>query len=185
MQSQVPLSPERLAELTNPAKPEATLLKDDGTIPNNPTLPLLVYHQVLKLPHDDPASRIEELVNTNKWSGCWRNGIYPYHHYHSTAHEVLLVYRGSATVQLGGEGGLTQKIEAGDVVVIPAGVGHKNLEHTDDFAVVGAYPQGQHWDMCYGKASERPRADKNIAQVPLPTTDPVFGSQGPLLQHWK
>lgn len=174
-----------MGDLTNPVEPEATLLKDDGLIPNNPTLPLLLYREALNLPAADPASQIEALVNANSWTGCWRDGIYTYHHYHSTAHEVLLVYRGSATVQLGGEQGLTQKIAAGDVVLIPAGVGHKNLEHTDDFAVVGAYPQGQHWDMRYGKASERPRADKNIARVGLPKADPVYGAAGPLLRHWK
>jgi uncharacterized protein YjlB len=118
-------------------------------------------------------------------SGTWRNGIYSYHHYHSTAHEVLGCYRGSAKVQFGGESGIVEELSAGDVVIIPAGVGHKNLGASADFAVVGAYPRGQDYDMNYGKPGERPRADENIARVPLPETDPIFGKDGPLLRHWR
>jgi uncharacterized protein YjlB len=69
-------------------------------------------------------------------------------------------------------------------VVIPAGVAHKRLRSTPDFAVVGAYPAGQHPDMCYGKAGELPEAMARVASVPLPETDPVFGPDGPLRQHW-
>lgn len=73
----------------------------------------------------------------------------------------------------------------GDVVVIPAGVAHKNLGASPGFALVGAYPAGQLWDMMYGKPGERPRADENIARVPLPEADPVYGAGGPLLAHWR
>jgi uncharacterized protein YjlB len=162
----------------------ALLLKDDGSIPNNPRLPLLVYQGALNLPSREPASAIECLLASNHWGGCWRNGIYSYHHYHSTAHEALLVYRGSATVQLGGERGITETIKRGDVLIIPAGVGHKNLGQAGSFEIVGAYPAGQDWDICYGKPGERPRADKNIARVPLPKSDPVYGPNGPLIKEW-
>src|SRR5581483_10867523 len=114
----------------------------------------------------------------------WRDGIYTYHHYHSTAHEVLGVFNGSATVQFGGEHGLKQKVNAGDVIIIPAGVAHKNLGASSAFGVVGAYPRGQTWDMNYGRAEERPRADENIVHVALPKRDPVYGSGGPLTEHW-
>jgi uncharacterized protein YjlB len=75
-------------------------------------------------------------------------------------------------------------VSAGDVVVIPAGVAHKNLGASRDFRVVGAYPLGQRWDMCYGEPGERPRADENIARVALPGADPVYGTTGPLIEHW-
>jgi len=163
----------------------ALLLNDDGSIPNNPRLPLLVYQGALNLPSRDPASAIEGLLASNDWGGCWRNGIYSYHHYHSTAHEALLVYRGSATVQLGGECGLIETIKRGDVLIIPAGVGHKNLGQAGGFGVIGAYPVGQQWDICYGKPGERPCADKNISQVPLPKSDPVYGPKGPLMKEWR
>jgi uncharacterized protein YjlB len=159
-------------------------LKDDGTFPNNEKRPLLLYQGALDLPADDPASIIEAVFAANGWVGSWRDGIYSYHHYHSTAHEVLGVYSGSARVQLGGEQGVILSVKRGDVVIIPAGVAHKNLGSTPDFRVVGAYPDGQRWDMNCGKAGERPRADQNIARVPLPQADPVYGSHGPLGEHW-
>jgi uncharacterized protein YjlB len=162
----------------------AVLLKDDGAIPNNPRLPLLIYKDAVELLENDPAGFVEQLLRSHQWGGSWRNGIYSYHHYHSTAHEVLVIYGGSAEVQLGGENGIRESLHSGDVIVIPAGVGHKNLGSSDDFAVVGAYPAGQDWDICYGKPSERPRADKNIERVALPTADPIYGESGPLRQHW-
>jgi uncharacterized protein YjlB len=161
------------------------LLKDDGTIPNNEDLPLLVYEDAIRLPQEDAASIMEEVFSLNRWGKSWRNGVYGYHHYHSTAHEVLGVYSGTADIQLGGAKGITQKVRAGDVLVIPAGVGHKKLNSSHDFAVVGAYPEGQHWDMCYGKPEERPEADQNIARVPLPSTDPVYGAEGQLRTAWQ
>ncbi|HXO96731.1 MAG TPA: hypothetical protein VN857_09120, partial [Chthoniobacterales bacterium] len=75
-------------------------------------------------------------------------------------------------------------VRAGDVIVIPAGVGHKNLGASDDFGVVGAYPGGRHWDLLTGKPGERPKADQNIAALPLPDNDPVYGPDGPLRKIW-
>jgi len=158
-------------------------LRDDGSIPNS-HLPLLHYLKALDLPDTEPAITIEKLFAANRWGRSWRNGIYTFHHYHSTAHEVLAVYAGQASVQLGGETGIKADLNRGDVVLIPAGVAHKNLGHSPDFAVVGAYPEGQTCDMCYGKPDERPEADKNIAAVPLPASDPVYGATGPLFQYW-
>src|SRR5436190_22857705 len=158
-------------------------LHDVGRIPNS-KLPLVIYPKAVKLPARDPASTFEEIFAANGWGSTWRDGIYTYHHYHSTAHEVLGVFSGTATVQLGGEGGIKQKINAGDVLVIPAGVAHKNLGASSDFGVVGAYPPGQDWDMNYGRPQERPVADENIARVALPKLDPVYGAGGPLLEQW-
>ena len=160
-------------------------LKGDGSFPNNERLPLLVYHGALALPQSNPAAIVEDLFESNDWSGCWRNGIYGFHHYHATAHEVLGIYSGSAEVQLGGENGIRLTVRRGDVVIIPAGVAHKSLGAGSDFRVVGAYPLGQSPDMCYGKAGERPRADDHIAGVSLPRMDPVYGIGGPLKAHWK
>ncbi len=163
---------------------EHVLLKDDGRFPNNERLPLLIYRNAIVSSGRDTASVIEKTFLQNGWGGSWRNGIYTKHHYHSTAHEALGVYRGSATVQLGGDGGIKSRIYAGDVVVIPAGVAHKRLDSTSDFMVVGVYPAGQMWDMNYGKAGERPRTDDTIAGVPIPESDPVYGVRGPLKTLW-
>lgn len=170
--------------LRQPPDCKAELIETNGLIPNNSRVPLLLYKQAVALPDDDPASVFEALFGQNSWHGSWRNGIYSFHHYHSTAHEVLGIYRGSATVQLGGDGGLTVELSAGDVVVIPAGVAHKNLGSSPDFGVVGAYPVGQQWDMNYGKDAEHPQVDRNIARVPKPDQDPLYGAQGPLTERW-
>ena len=179
------IAEQKIRDLLNPSQVSAHHLKDDGPIPNNPKLPLLIYQAALNLSEENPASAIENLLASNKWGGSWRNGIYNFHHYHSTAHEVLIFYSGSATVQLGGEKGITQIIRPGDAMIIPAGVGHKNLGSSSDFAIVGAYPKGQAWDMCYGKPGERPKADQNIARVPLPKADPLYGDHGSLMEHWR
>ena len=168
-----------------PCTPAVHALEDTGSIPNNAKCPLLIYRAAFDLPADNPAGVIERLLAKNEWGGTWRNGIYSFHHYHSTAHEVLVCYRGSAMVQLGGEPGILTEVKPGDAIVIPAGTGHKKLESSDDFRVVGGYPRGQDWDMCYGKPEERPHSDRNIAAVPLPKADPVYGEDGPLLSHWK
>jgi len=162
----------------------AHVLAASDTIPNS-RLPLLIYPGGFAMSGADPCGAIEATLRAHGWGGGWRNGIFSYHHYHSTAHEVLIVYGGSARVQFGGEEGIVASVAPGDVVIIPAGVGHKNLGASADFGVVGAYPRGQAWDICYGRARERPRADERIARVPLPSADPVFGREGPLLAHWR
>lgn len=159
--------------------PETHYFKDAGTFPNY--LPVLLYAGGLKL----EAQRIEQHLLAHKWSNSWRNGVYPYHHYHSITHEVLVVYAGSARLHLGGpQVGKTLTLENGDVLVIPAGVAHQCVQAQPEFAVVGAYPHGANWDIQRGHKGERPAADGRIAQVPLPDTDPVHGPSGPLRQLW-
>ena len=114
----------------------------------------------------------------------WRNGIYTFHHYHSTTHEVLGCYEGSANILLGGEEGELLEVSAGDVVLIPAGVGHFNKGSSSDFGVVGAYPRGFDWDMQYGRPGERPKVLENIAAVPIPPMDPVAGEMDGLKKFW-
>ncbi|MDT0686451.1 cupin domain-containing protein [Autumnicola psychrophila] len=157
-------------------KPEKYFFKDDGSIPNN-KLPLLLYKNAFSERGGSGAEWLEHHFLENNWRNSWRNGVFSYHHYHSNTHEVLGVYSGSALLQLGGEKGEKLEVTAGDIIVIPAGVGHKNLGG-EDFHIVGAYPDGMEHDMNYGKESERPKADENIAEVPLPGTDPLLGKEG-------
>ena len=147
-------------------------------------MPLLVYPGALHGDWADLAPEFERLFLRNSWAGTWRNGIYSCHHYHSTAHEVLGICGGSGLVLLGGESGVAVRAQPGDCMVIPAGVAHKLLEKTASFLVVGAYPAGQSYDICYGRPGERPAADRRIRQVPLPALDPVGGEKGPLLELW-
>ncbi len=175
---------EHFAEVQKGAEVASYTLEDDGTFPNNATLPLVVYRGAFYLPDTDPAAVIEMVFSAHQWGRSWRNGIFRFHHYHSTAHEVLGVYRGSARVQFGGENGVVITASHGDVLILPAGVAHKNLRASRDFGVVGSYPKGQDFDMNYGQPGERPQADDNIARVPLPVEDPVYGPEGPLGQYW-
>jgi uncharacterized protein YjlB len=158
-------------------------LADDGTFPNS-HLPLLVYPKRMVPASSDLAAFFEACFTGNGWPAAWRNGIYGFHHYHSTAHEVLGICRGRAQVQVGGASGEILTVSAGDAVVIPAGVAHKNLGASGDFLVVGAYPRGQSWDMKDGSPGERPRADDNIRKVTQPAADPVMGADGPLPHSW-
>lgn len=164
-------------------EPETFFFKDDGEIPNN-KFPLLLYRNAFSERNEKGAAWLEQIFLANNWSNSWRNGIFDFHHYHSVTHEVLGIYSGSALVHMGGEQGKKLTVTAGDIIVIPAGVGHKNLE-SEDLGVVGAYPGGMMWDMMYGKPGERPKADENIAAVPLPEQDPLLGRNKGLLRAWK
>lgn len=157
---------------------------DDGRIPNNPELPLLVYAQALPDEARDPSS-CKELLARNGWGGAWVNGVFFYHHYHSNAHEVLAVVGGSASLIFGGPEGETVGVETGDMVVIPAGVGHCNAGSGGGFKIVGAYPRGQEsYDIKTGEPDERPEALENIRGTRLPQADPLFGEEGPLTRRW-
>ena len=160
------------------------LIPDDGVFPNNGLLPLLVYRNALHLPDADRSKTVTEIFESNGWNNAWTDGIYDYHHYHSTAHEVLGIIQGSVRVQFGGPSGISLLLEEKDVVIIPAGVAHKNISGSDDVVCVGAYPDGQKYDMNYGDEKERPAADVNIKKTALPETDPLYGMYGPLLKNW-
>lgn len=163
---------------------ETYRFQDDGIVPNNAALPLVVYRGAIP-EGDDRATLCERMFAAHRWPDAWRNGIYAHHHYHSSAHEVLGIARGSARVRFGGESGRTVGVEAGDVVVIPAGVAHKREAASGDLLVIGAYPEGQHPDLCRAEAAAHDRALAAIAAVPLPAEDPVAGGAGPLLQCWQ
>ena len=156
----------------------AHLLAAGGEIPNHPRWPLLIYAGVMETP---TAEAFEDLFNRNQWPAAWRNGVFPFHHFHSNAHEVLGVYSGEVTVQFGGDDGVTVSAKPGDVIVLPAGTGHKKISSRGSLGIVGAYPAGANPDTC------RPGRDHaaEVARVPLPAADPVLGPGGPLFRHWK
>jgi uncharacterized protein YjlB len=169
--------------MANTSQPEIFHFKDDGKIPNN-KLPLLLYRKGYTLTGKGDASALLKIFAKHHWTNSWDNGVYSFHHYHSTSHEVLGIYKGSATLHLGGEKGEKVHVEAGDVIIIPAGVGHKNLAASNDFAVVGAYPDGRDWDLLKGEPGERPQADQNIAALPIPDFDPLQGKIEGLRKIW-
>jgi uncharacterized protein YjlB len=153
--------------------PETLLLPPDEMMPNSP-LPVVIYRKVES--EGEPARGFEALFQTNGWRGIWRNGVYDFDHFHSNAHEVLGVARGSARLQLGGKAGQPVEIKAGDVLVLPAGTGHRRIRASADFTIIGAYPPGQeHYDIC---RSRSPELELRISKVARPATDPVRGGGG-------
>lgn len=161
---------------------ETFLLEKNAWMPNNPRFPAVLYRQAVA-GESIGAKDIEALFARNGWQARWRDGVYGYHHYHTTAHEALGFAGGHARLMLGGPRGREVEVSEGDVLVLPAGVGHCSVRTDKHFLAVGAYPPGQDWDLCKTMADEA--ALERIRQLPAPTSDPVEGEQGILLDLWR
>jgi uncharacterized protein YjlB len=120
----------------DPARVVAHRLAASGAIPNHPQWPLLVYPGAVAI--RETAVAFEALFDRNRWPAAWRNGVFPSHHFHTTAHEALGVYSGEVTVQFGGDDGVVVTARPGDVIVLPAGTGHKKLSSRGALGIVGA-----------------------------------------------
>ena len=174
-----------LSNLVRVRQPLALMFSDDGIVPNNPRFPLLVYRTaVLSTRSFDTATIIDTLFETNGWARSWRNGVYDFVHYHSQVHEVMGVARGSARIECGGVKGRIILLTAGDVAALPAGTGHRLIEGSRDFQVVGAYPEEGTYDECTD-TRDREEAIKRIARVRRPGRDPVYGKAGPMTHLWR
>lgn len=147
-------------------------------VPNNPELPLRLYQRAVEEAEgEDSAAAFETMFARNGWPPEWRSGVFTYQHYHSNSHEVLGVAQGRAEIQFGGPEGPVVEVAAGDAVWIPAGVAHKRLESSDDFLVVGAYPDGSSdHDLCRPEDTDAETAAHRIAAVAMPERDPVTGA---------
>jgi len=180
--------PRDLPGLVRRRKPQTFRFADDGAgTPNHPHFALVHYRGAVR--NDDrfdPAATFEVLFQRHGWRDSWRDGIYPFRHFHTGTHEVLGIARGHAVVEFGGAGGRRLALKAGDVVVLPAGTGHRRLGGSRDLLVVGAYPAG-------GRGYDEPRpgdpeagdAAVSIDRVRPPAKDPVYGKDGPLVRLWK
>lgn len=106
-------------------------------------------------------------------------------HFHSTTHEVLVIANGEAKLCFGHEDNHDRVLETakkGDAIIIPAGVSHRLIEDlSGDFLMVGSYPKGKNWDMCYGHQDEAEKIH-SIAALPWFQRDPIYGDKGPVLQ---
>lgn len=154
----------------------------DPAAPNNPTLPVVILAGAADATAS--AADVQERVRRNGWGGAWLYGVFPYHHYHAEAHEALICVAGEAELLLGGESGERVTVRHGDMLVLPAGTGHKCLFSSPDFLVCGCYPKGQESPDIKCEGDGRGGVETTIAAVPLPMTDPLFGAEGPLVRVW-
>jgi uncharacterized protein YjlB len=175
-----------LRSLVRVRKPQVVHFLDDGIVPNNPRFPLLVYRGAVMVTGKafEPATIIDTLFENNGWGRSWRDTVYDFVHYHSRIHEVMGVSRGAGKVECGGIKGRVLTLKPGDVVLLPAGTGHRLIEASRNFQVVGAYPESGVYDECTD-TRDRGDAIKRIIRVRKPSQDPVYGRQGPLMQLWR
>ncbi|KAI3320724.1 RmlC-like cupin domain-containing protein [Xylariaceae sp. AK1471] len=169
-----------------------------GLIPNTSIQkkPLLIYKSAFPNTNATTASGIEShLAKVGVVTPQWRYTMYSTSHFHSTSHEVLVVAKGKAKLCFGheeNEGRAEEVVERGDVVVVPAGVAHRLLEDLGQgdedmeggggFEMVGAYPAGCTWDMCYGREGEGEEEKvEGIKALGWFERDPLYGDEGPVL----
>lgn len=162
---------------------EHIYLQKNAKYPGSP-YPVLLYRSVFKLSGFFTCIKIRRHLKRNGWSNFWKDGIFVYNHYHSNTHELLALVKGGTRLQLGGDQGVTVPVKAGDAILVPAGVAHKNLDNEYAVTCIGAYPGGADFDICYGHADERPLTDVNVSNVLIPVRDPVFGKVGELHYYW-
>ena len=161
---------------------EPFLLDANGWVPNNRRLPVLLYRGVIDGNKPDSADRFEALFSGNGWPAQWRDGIFDFHHFHSTAHEALGIATGRAQVIIGGPGGRIVSLQAGDALLLPAGTGHCRLASEGRFQVVGAYPPGQQWDIRRDALNSEEL--RRMEALPFPKSDPVGGAKGEVGRLW-
>lgn len=138
------------------------LLAPTALIPNSP-YPLIHYRGIISPDSDSIANKFYDLLGKNGWKPHWifRYGQTQKSHYHSAAHECMVVLTGHATIRFGvadttedmnentygrgrEEGGVELEAQAGDVFVIPAGVAHKTYNAKPDAEFRLLTPGGGH-----------------------------------------
>ncbi|DAA74704.1 TPA_exp: Uncharacterized protein A8136_3020 [Trichophyton benhamiae CBS 112371] len=154
-----------------------------GNFPNTSIQekPLLIYQSVFDSASPDAVR--EHLEAVGAVVPQWTYSMYPANHFHSSTHEVLSVVAGQARLCFGHEENpdrFETTVSKGDVIVVPAGVTHCLLADTQgDFAMIGAYPPGKQWDLCYGEEEVDKQASA-IRSVGWFDRDPIYGDSGPV-----
>jgi uncharacterized protein YjlB len=161
---------------------EAFTLAPRDWVPNDRKLAVVIYRAALLDAGNDLAAEFEALFEHNQWLPQWRNGIFDYHHFHSTAHEVLGIASGSAEVIVGGPGGRVVTLRPGDALLLPAGIEHCLQAFAGNLLVVGAYPPGQQWDI--RRDALTPEELVAMGSLSFPPSDPVLGERGPVIEQW-
>lgn len=160
------------------------LASPSGGVPNNP-LPLIIWPRVAPDEEEDIAAWFETTFGQHGWPPAWPYPIFPYTHYHPNTHELLGVAAGWAEVLFGGDSGRMVTLRAGDAVLIPAGVGHRQVSASEDFLVVGAYPQGMSPETLRDEPAKLKTSQAQVKNVPLPHQDPFTGKEGAMTDIWQ
>lgn len=150
----------------------------------NSRLPLVFWRGRLT-PAQAKGDAVRQLYKRNGWTGAWIYTVFPYWHFHTMGHEVLTCVAGTARIGLGGDAGIVAEISAGDVTVIPAGVGHKRIEASADFLMAGGYPPGQSGNIVRPGEMDEARIAKEIGGLALPETDPISGGADGIVAAWR
>lgn len=148
----------------------------DKPFPGN-EIELRLYRAVFNNDQTALDAKFRKLFTDSGWSIPWVNGVYGFHHFHAEAHEVLGCAAGWVIVQMGGTNGPELKLTAGDAVLIPAGVAHKNISSSSDYSILGSYPHDQKPDLRRGNPGEWNEVLHKISLVRLWDRDPVTGKQ--------
>lgn len=166
------------------------LVENNGMYPNAASgLPVVHYHPFDTGSEEAPAaidpSHLEQLLASNGFAPRWRFPMYEFDHFHTNTHELLVPFRGKATIMLGG-GTHSLEVRSGDVLLVPAGVAHRSVKRTPDFCMVGAYPHGvAQSDLT---TDEDPAHVERIVGLGLGFvgSDPVYGLRrgSPLAEAW-
>lgn len=176
---------ERSSYMIRSVIPQEIYFQPGRKMPNHPTLPVLIYREVIERRAGSKAQSFTRIFQQHNWIGIWKSDIYDYDHFHSHSHEALGIAEGQAKLQLGGENGKEIDVEAGDLLILPAGTGHRKISGSENLVVIGAYPPGQeNYDICRS-LHDCPGTLERITSTPLPETDPFYGADGPLIQSWK
>ena len=88
---------------------------------------------------------------------------------------MLICIRGEASVIIGGDSGPKVTISSGDLVLVPPGVAHKQLEEKDGFALLGSYPTTD-FDGSIDTLTGLPTEEQmeRIVRCHVPDHDPIF-----------
>jgi uncharacterized protein YjlB len=154
--------------------------------------PLLIYHGVVSKNSSSADSSVSasqlstHLESVGAVVPQWQYTMYRQTHFHSNCHELLGVIAGRAKLCFGGEenpGRVEPVVEAGDLMIVPAGVAHRLLEDQSGgaFKMLGCYPPGKDWDMCYGAPGDEGKI-ANISELAWFDKDPLYGKDGPAVK---
>lgn len=169
-----------------PEKIDVVRFRDDGIVPNSDNL-TIIYRKAVDIAEleDEASKQIDALVSPNGWQFSWAGSVFKRTHYHPNTHELLICFRCWAVLRLGGARfGKKFMLNAGDAVIIPAGVGHHLVESPPNFRVFGLYPKGITYETYWARPSLRRSALRKLARVPTPPADPLYGKTGEMLLLW-